>query len=100
MAVVTDRPKSVRNRCVIEVIGGVFCVVMLLFGFFSRCRGFCPSLLFFAIVITKFLSGRTHNRKDGNQTSVKRCVGIKFHRHTRNTKYIFNILVLLSLYHT
>ena len=29
----TDRPKSVRNRCVIEVFGGVFYVVTLLFGF-------------------------------------------------------------------
>ena len=32
----TDRPKSVRNRCVIEVFGGVSCDVMLLFGFFCR----------------------------------------------------------------
>ena len=42
MAIVTptDRPKSVRNRCVIEVFGGV-CVFTLLFGFFCRCRGFC-----------------------------------------------------------
>ena len=30
----TDRPKSVRNRCVIEGISGVFCVVTLLFGIF------------------------------------------------------------------
>ena len=37
----TDRPKSVRNRFVIEVFGGVFCVVKLLFGFFCGCRGFC-----------------------------------------------------------
>ena len=28
----TDRPKSVRNRCVIEVFSGVFCVVMLDFS--------------------------------------------------------------------
>ena len=43
VAIVTpaDRPKSVRNRCVIEVFGGVFCVVTLLFGFFCRCKGFC-----------------------------------------------------------
>ena len=27
----TDQPKSFRNRCVIEVFGGVFCVVKLLF---------------------------------------------------------------------
>ena len=38
------RPKSVGNRCVIEVLGGVLCVVTLLFGFFCRrCRGFCHS---------------------------------------------------------
>ena len=37
----TDRPKSVRNRCVIEVFGGVFYVVTLLFGFFYECRGVC-----------------------------------------------------------
>ena len=43
VAIVTqaDRPKSVRNRCVIEVFGGVLCVVTLLFGFFCRCEGFC-----------------------------------------------------------
>ena len=43
MAIITpaDRPKSVRNRCVIEVFGGVLCVVTLLFGFFCRCKGFC-----------------------------------------------------------
>ena len=37
----TDRPKSVCNRCVIEVFGGVLCVVTLLFGYFCQCRGFC-----------------------------------------------------------
>ena len=36
----TDCPTSVCNCCVIEVFGGVFCVVTLLFGFFCRCRGF------------------------------------------------------------
>ena len=43
MAIVTpaDRPKSIRNRCVIEVFGGVLCVDTLLFGFFCRCKGFC-----------------------------------------------------------
>ena len=37
----TDRPKSVRNCCVIKVFGGVFYVVTLLFGLFCGCRGFC-----------------------------------------------------------
>ena len=36
----TDRPKPVRNRCVLKVFGGVFFVVTLLFEFFCGCRGF------------------------------------------------------------
>ena len=35
------RPKSVRNRCVIEVFGDIFYVATVLFGFFYGCRGFC-----------------------------------------------------------
>ena len=38
----TDRPKSVRNRCVIEVFGGVF---VLSIGF----RIFCLYRVFFVI---------------------------------------------------
>ena len=34
----TDRPMSVRNRCVIEVLGGVF---VLSHCFVCECRGFC-----------------------------------------------------------
>ena len=37
----TDRPKSVRDRCLIEVFGVVFYVVTLLFGFSCGCGGFC-----------------------------------------------------------
>ena len=36
--ILNDRPKSVRNCCVIEVFGGVFFVVFL---FFCGCWGFC-----------------------------------------------------------
>ena len=35
----TDRPKSVRNSCVIKVLVA-FYVVTLLFGLFCGCRGF------------------------------------------------------------
>ena len=35
----TDRPKSVRNRCVIEFFCGVVCVVPLPFSHFCGCRG-------------------------------------------------------------
>ena len=37
----TDRPKSVRNRCLIELFCGVFCVFTLPFWHFRGCRGFC-----------------------------------------------------------
>ena len=60
MAIATpaDRPKSVRNRCVIEVFCGVLCVVTLLFGFFCQCEGFChraeSDLFLFSFHITNF----------------------------------------------
>ena len=38
----TDRPKSVRNRCVIEVFGGVFC---------------CPLVFEFSVGIEVFVIG-------------------------------------------
>ena len=37
----TDRPKSVRNRCLIELFCGVVCVVTLPFWHFCWSRGFC-----------------------------------------------------------
>ena len=37
----TDRPKSVRNRCLIELFCDVVCVVTLPFWHFCWCRGFC-----------------------------------------------------------
>ena len=43
VAVVTPtyRPKSVRNRCLIELFCDVVCVVTLPFWHFCWCRGFC-----------------------------------------------------------
>ena len=40
----TDRPKSVRNRCIIELFCGVVCVVTLPFWYFCWCRGFVIGL--------------------------------------------------------
>ena len=37
----TDRPKSVRNCCLIELFCGVVCVVTLPFWHFCWCRGSC-----------------------------------------------------------
>ena len=50
----TDRPKSVRNRCLIELFCGVVCVVTLPFWHFCWCRGFChrtESDLFLFLII-------------------------------------------------
>ena len=47
----TDRSKSVRNRCVIELFCGVVCVVTFPLWNFCWCRGFChrtESDLFFS----------------------------------------------------
>ena len=41
VATPTDRPKSVRNRCVIELFCGIVCVVTLPFWHFCWCMGFC-----------------------------------------------------------
>ena len=40
----TDRPKSVRNRCVIQVFGGVFNVVTLLLDFSVGVGAFVTGL--------------------------------------------------------
>ena len=40
----TDRPKSVRNRCVIEVFGGVCVCCPLVFGYSVGVRGFVIGL--------------------------------------------------------
>ena len=54
----TDRPKSVRNRCLIELFCDVVCVVVLPFWHFCWYRGFChrtgSDLLLF--VFTSYLS--------------------------------------------
>ena len=62
----TDRPKSVRNRCLIEHFCGVVCVVTLPFWHFCWCRGFChrtgSDLLLFVWFnkICKHLTNKTH----------------------------------------
>ena len=59
----TDRPKSVRNRCLIELFCGVVCVFTLPFWHFRGCRGFChrteSDLLLF--VFTKIQDENSHN---------------------------------------
>ena len=62
----TDRPMSVRNCCVIKVFGGVFYVVMLLFGFLCECRGFCHRIE--SDLFLFLLSERGQFNKEQNQS--------------------------------
>ena len=52
----TDRPMSIRNRCVIDVFGGVFVLSRCFFFIFCGCRGFChttePDIFLFLLCIT------------------------------------------------
>ena len=60
----TDRPKSVRNRCVIKHFCCVVCVVTLPFSRFCWCRGFChraESDLFLFLLVYFFSSLRYKN---------------------------------------
>ena len=56
----TDRPKSVRNRCVIELFCGVVCVVTLPFWHFCWCRSFChrteSDLFLFLFALTEWVT--------------------------------------------
>ena len=57
----TDRPKSVRNRCLIKLLCGVVCVFTLPFWHFRGCRGFCHRTeldLLFVLLCTLWI---THN---------------------------------------
>ena len=58
VATPTDRPKSVRNRCLIEHFCGVVCIVTLPFWHFCWCRGFVVGLS----QISAFLSQNATNQ--------------------------------------
>ena len=58
LTITTDRPKSFRNCCLIELFCGVVCVVTLPFWHFCWCRGFChrtgSDLLLFVMITCVF----------------------------------------------
>ena len=81
----TDRPKSVRNCCLIELFCGVVCVVTLSFWHFCLCRGFCHRtgsdlLLFVLIQRNRFYSCEC---KRGLCRLSRITVFIKIDLHTR-----------------
>ena len=76
----TDRPKSVRNRCVIELFCGVFCVVILPFWHFCWCRDFChrtESDFFLFHLLSAGVLSRKHFRlivNDGVRRKASACI--------------------------
>ena len=95
----TDRPKSVHNRCAIDVFGDVFYAVTLLFGFFCRCRGFChmtesDSFRFSCISQQCIDLRRTQasHMKQQITICIKHFVFIYHPYNKRNVKYI-NVLL-------
>ena len=80
----TDRPKSVRNRCLIEHFCGVVCVVTLPFWHFCWCRGFChrtESDLFL------FLSLALDNLSEFELVTIV-IIGYMLRYHTENSDSI------------
>ena len=71
----TDRPKSVRKRCVIEILGGVF-VLSIGFRIFCWYEGFChkteSDLLFYvSIIFTRTCKViKTENKQRENESNV------------------------------
>ena len=64
----TDRPKSVRNRCVIEVFDSVFNVVTLLFKFFSVGVG--AFVIGLVQISSLFSCYHKHSRKTSPNKSI------------------------------
>ena len=95
----TDRPKSVRNRCLIELFCGVVCVVTLPFWHFCWCRGFCHRTEsdLFLFLFFKLLPGNpTYNLKDfssseilDNHKSVLTSFGIQITDEEFDFTYIY-----------
>ena len=73
----TDRPKSVCNRCVIDVFGR-FCVVILLVGFFCGCRGYWhrtrSDIFLFLLQLFKICSILIH---------INACTSLRTEFHSR-----------------
>ena len=70
----TDRPKSVRNRCVIELFCGVVCVVTLPFWHFCWYRGFCHRTESYLFLFLLHCRNAIQNRSTEGCSKLKRSV--------------------------
>ena len=77
----TDRPKSVRSPCLIELFCGVVCVVTLPFWHFCWCRGFChrtESDLFLFLLTSLQKDDRPTTDGYLDRQGIPPCVGVLF----------------------
>ena len=112
----TDRPKSVRNRCVIEVFCGVFVLSRCFLDFFCRCGSFChrteSDLFLFLLKILNEQAASTVKRValelGGNapfivfdsadiDAAVQGLMGCKF-RCSGQVSYIFILIIYNTWY--
>ena len=93
--------KSVRNCCIIEIFGGVFYVVTMLFGFFCGCMGVChrteSDLFLFSLSKAGYWLGVCHGwvhlhgllEMQGTQLQSKRKYKWKYLAHNGiRTRYL------------
>ena len=108
----TDRPKSVRNRCLIELFCGVVSVVTLPFWHFCWCRGFCHrtgsdlfvlknysnDINFFIHVVCSFIYSAFNNKISGtfhlnNSLIISVVTNVKQRHVTYFTLLRFQIII-------
>ena len=84
----TDRPKSVRNRCVIEVFGGV-CVLSFGFRIFCWYRGFCHRTGSDLLFLLK-INGTKTQQMDASTITTRICqrklISVHYHLCTYRMK--------------
>ena len=69
----TGLPKSVHNRCVIEIFLWLFYVVTMLFGFFCGCRAFVIGLSQISFSFFHLLTDQIVDKK-----VMRGCTGFNF----------------------
>ena len=106
----TDRPKSVRNHCVIELSCGVVCVVTLPFWHFCWCRGFCQrtesDLFLFCFSAAHFcvicdyrtLARQNHPQPSTSRTFIKMNAPFYYRKYPNIRKWsaVFGNLVIFK----
>ena len=93
MAIITptDRPKSVRNRCVIEVFGGVFFVVTCFLDFSVGVGAFVMGLSQIASFFSYFLKREFTCHYDNAETKYENVLLSKYTSRIKKNRDNINL---------